>query len=476
MVRITLLLAMALAIGWGVVQSASAHPLDRLSQHLLIDLTPGNVDLTLAMGGGILANEIVMGDIDPDGDGKVSATERQAWLATLLEAIEVSVDGQPVAIEASAGDITVPPLEDFHVGVSPLIVRFHGRLLDAKETGKHQLTVKNRYHLDLSDHRFDTFTADGATVIDAGWPAATIHIAYAADHSIQAAANPATRAASGWKSGRVIDRSRQIFEHAWSPSWALGLVAIFLALGALHALQPGHGKTLVAAYMVATGGTVADGLTLAAIVTLTHTISVFALGGLTLVASEFFLPSRVIPAVSLLSGVLIVALGLRMLRGLRGRPNQAPLDDLDGHHHDHDHLSEEEHARLHLQPALDLRQGVSRRNLVALGVTGGLTPCPDALAILLLAIGLGHPGLGMAAVAIFSIGLAAVLVAFGVGIAIAGPAWRAMRGRRGSDRVMPAAFGRAIALAPAASAIFVMFAGLAMIWQASAGFRLFSVG
>ncbi|MGH2535457.1 MAG: sulfite exporter TauE/SafE family protein [Thermomicrobiales bacterium] len=98
-------------------------------------------------------------------------------------------------------------------------------------------------------------------------------------------------------------------------------------------------------------------------------------------------------------------------------------------HHDHDHLTEEEHARLHLAAVEAATVGsgegrrVSKRSLVALGVSGGMAPCPDALAILLLAVGINQLAFGMLAIVAFSLGLAGVLVAFGLAIALAGPVW-----------------------------------------------------
>ncbi len=169
-----------------------------------------------------------------------------------------------------------------------------------------------------------------------------------------------------------------------------------------------------------------DALALASIVTITHTAGVFALGGLTIAASAIFLPSRVVPMMQLVSALLVLLLGLNLVRrafsGIRNQSVSAgeshPHDHHDRHHHDHPHLSDEEHARLHLEEALALRNGTSRRGLLTLGIAGGIVPCPEALAILLLAIGLHQAWLGMLSIVAFSLGLAAVLVAFGVMVAL----------------------------------------------------------
>jgi ABC-type nickel/cobalt efflux system permease component RcnA len=139
--------------------------------------------------------------------------------------------------------------------------------------------------------------------------------------------------------------------------------------------------------------------------------------------------------------------------------------------HDHAGLTEEEHTRLHLQEALAARRvgrsGVDQRGLVALGVAGGIAPCPDALAILLLAIGMNQTGFGMIAIVAFSVGLAGVLVAFGLVIALAGPVWERTRhaasARGGTGQRLSAAFGRLVTVSPLVSAVMVLLLGLAMI-------------
>jgi ABC-type nickel/cobalt efflux system permease component RcnA len=137
------------------------------------------------------------------------------------------------------------------------------------------------------------------------------------------------------------------------------------------------------------------------------------------------------------------------------------------HHHDHAHLTEEEHARLHLEEALAARrEGVHRRSLVTLGVSGGLAPCPDALAILLLAIGINQAGLGMLAIVAFSVGLAGVLVAFGLAIALTGPFWTRARSATAGRGGLNATLGRFAAVSPLVSAVVVLLLGLAMIWRA----------
>lgn len=481
----------------GASQGASAHPADRLKQHVFVGLAASEMRVTLAIGGGILANELVMNDLDPDGDGLVTETERHAWIASVLRNLRVTLNGTDASLDPARVETTIPPIDDFHVGVSPLIISVPIAVPAGVGKGQQRLIVRDDYHLDRTDFQLDVEANAGATLIDKSWPGRTVRIAFSVDPTqTGVAAKPDPTSAEAWGKGGVIARAKQLLERPKSPGLIVLLIGVFAVMGALHAIQPGHGKTLVAAYLVATKGTPRDALTLAGIVTFTHTISVFALGLATLAASHFFLPSRVIPVMGVLSGLLVAAMGLSMLRRAIWRPMAravaaSPAPEIEresvaavvpsatrkvGLHfaphgpsmHDHAGLTEEEHTRLHLNEALAARRsGVDQRGLVALGVAGGMAPCPDALAILLLAIGMNQTGFGMMAIIAFSVGLAGVLVAFGLAIALVGPVWERTRQaaseRGGMATRLNAAFGRLVTVSPLVSAVVVLLLGLAMI-------------
>ena len=118
----------------------------------------------------------------------------------------------------------------------------------------------------------------------------------------------------------------------------LGLVVAF-GLGAIHALSPGHGKTIVAAYLVGSRGTVKHALFLGGMVTFTHTISVFFLGLTTLFLSQYVLPEKIIPVLGAISGISIVWIGGMLLyqRARRLRGHEHVHDH--PHSHDHDHIT-----------------------------------------------------------------------------------------------------------------------------------------
>src|SRR5215470_5654144 len=225
-----------------------------------------------------------------------------------------------------------------------------------------------------------------------------------------------------------------------TPQLSLGIVCLALAvaagLGAFHALEPGHGKTVVAAYLVGTRGTARDALFLGLIVTATHTAGVYLLGAATLYASHYVVPERLYPWMGVISGLIIAALGgclfLRRYAGeththshvhtpMHAYPHGHTHTHTHGHPHVHDDTSHHElvhhHPHTHVAPQEhhhEQSQTVSFRQLLALGVTGGIIPCPAALVVLLSAFALHRVGFGLLLIVAFSVGLAAVLIAVGL--------------------------------------------------------------
>jgi nickel/cobalt exporter len=216
-----------------------------------------------------------------------------------------------------------------------------------------------------------------------------------------------------------------------APGFLLVALAVAAALGALHALEPGHGKTMVAAYLVGSRGTARHAVLLGFIVTASHTVGVYALGLATLYASRYFVPERIYPWLAVVSGLTIAVVGIALLRR-RCEPGRRPDHaDLHGHtrSHGHDHGHGHDHPsqpgrESHGHPHAPGRHtgAVSPRQLVALGVTGGIVPCPGALVVLLSALALGRVGLGLALIVAFSAGLAAVLIVLGLLVVWAGRA------------------------------------------------------
>jgi nickel/cobalt exporter len=203
--------------------------------------------------------------------------------------------------------------------------------------------------------------------------------------------------------------------------------AIAFFLGAAHALTPGHGKTIVAAYLVGTRGRVKDAVYLGTVVTVTHTASVFVLGLITLYASHRISPNRIFPWLAVVSGALVTGLGGWLLvQRLRGRGHHH--HEHDHHHHDHVHHHDHHHS-----------EKASLGSLLSLGISGGLVPCPEALVVLLISVSLGRLLFGLAILVAFSLGLAAVLIAIGTAMVLAAPMMKRWTGDNAFIRALPIA-------------------------------------
>src|SRR5436305_3425311 len=147
-----------------------------------------------------------------------------------------------------------------------------------------------------------------------------------------------TRGAALQAPDRVADSgfTRLIAQGRLSVLVILASLAAALFWGAAHALSPGHGKTIVTAYLIGQRGTPRDAAALGAIVTLTHTIGVFALGLVTLALSQFIVPDQLYPWLNLVSGLLVVGIGAAVLRA-RWLHRRARTHGHDHHHHHYHH-------------------------------------------------------------------------------------------------------------------------------------------
>jgi len=232
-----------------------------------------------------------------------------------------------------------------------------------------------------------------------------------------------------------------------SPSLVALSLLFAIALGALHALSPGHGKAVMAGYLVGARGTARHAVGLGLTITATHTAGVFALGATTLYAASLVTPERLYPWVTMLSGVLIVAIGSALVVA---RAKSA--------WHGQEHAGHGDEGHQH--------PGLGRAGLVALGISSGIIPCPSALVVLLAAISMHRVAFGIVLIVAFSAGLASTLT--GIGLALAGGLPVLLRLRRGGRARMVAHAAR---LVPVASALVVTVAGLGLTIQAIPGVR-----
>jgi ABC-type nickel/cobalt efflux system permease component RcnA len=452
---------------------------------------------------------------DRDGDGKPSDAELNAYLEQVSQlyasGLRLNVDGAPLSLRLIKKRIATPAGAG---GLPTLRIEcdYEGQLPADDARLARRLRLEDTNHRDRIGWReIIIVPTDGISVFDSNvfGTAVTDELrAYPQDMlsqplderiaelSFTAGQAPASATLLRARDGRPLVQSRDLLAELIAvpeitPWVALLGLLIASGLGALHALSPGHGKTVVGAYLVGSRGTARHAAFLGLTVTITHTLGVFALGVVTLFASRYIVPERLFPILSLVSGAIVLTIGLtlfiRRLRGAFGlravehhhhshqRHEHPHHDDVRTEHqeesvlsHSHDghwHSHGGGHTHTHLPPGADGSR-VTWRSLLALGISGGLLPCPSALVVLLSAISLHRVGYGLLLVVAFSLGLACTLTAIGLAFVYAG---RLMK-----RRALPATAGRITRVLPALSALVIACVGAAICYEAlvNAGFSL----
>jgi nickel/cobalt exporter len=285
------------------------------------------------------------------------------------------------------------------------------------------------------------------------------------------------------RDGRAVQTSRDRFAALIAVPELTPLIVLFglllaVGFGALHAFSPGHGKTVVGAYLVGSRGTAKHAAFLGLTVTITHTLGVFALGLVTLFASQYVVPDSIFPVLSLISGAIVLVIGLTLFtRRLLAYFGVASLvHSHDGgehahpHGHDHSHDGKEGHTHshggsthTHLPPGADGGR-VTWRSLLALGISGGLLPCPSALVLLLSAISLHRIGYGLVLVVAFSVGLAGTLTLVGLLFVYAGRLIKT-----------PTRTSKLVQILPVASAFVIACVGAVICYEAFSQSNLWTI-
>jgi ABC-type nickel/cobalt efflux system permease component RcnA len=255
--------------------------------------------------------------------------------------------------------------------------------------------------------------------------------------------------------GLVGERSR-------SAGFAVVAVLVAVVLGGAHALAPGHGKTVMAAYLVGLRGTLRQAVTIGATVTITHTAGVLLLG-VVLSTTRAVASERLYSWLGLASGLLLAAVGVGLLvRARTGHTHSHGPGRSHSHGRDHDHPHGSDHGHPHDRRAAAPPLG--RRGLVVLGLAGGLVPSPSAVVVLLGGIALGQAWFGVALVLAYGLGMAATLT--GVGLLLAG-----LRTRMDRRLHLPAGplLTRLGRLLPAVSGSVIVLVGVAVAVRGAAG-------
>jgi nickel/cobalt transporter (NicO) family protein len=496
----------AIATALVAARPADAHPLGNFTiNHFAgITVSPAEIRLDVVIDMAEIPTFQERQRIDIDGDGTVSDAEAVAAEAPACDAQEsrlrLLVGDEPATPERTAAAITFPAGLG---GLSTMRIEctFVARLA-APIAAATSISFEDTSYEERIGWREIVASGDGVAVSADGLPATSPSkrlTAYPEDLISQpldirsativatptgagagsgAAEVPAVAVGGGAVPGGVAGELPAIFrESDLTPFILLLSIATAFGLGAGHALTPGHGKTLMAAYLVGTRGTPIHAVGLGLSVTVSHTIGILALAGLIVGAQGVLPPDVVIRAAPAVAAVTIAGLGgWMLLTEIRKRRAARLASQAHKHAHEHglEHTNEHEHehgranatgvhshggvAHAHL-PAKG--STLSWRGLFALGLAGGLIPSTSALFILLGAIVAGRPAFGFALVVVFGLGMAAVMTAIGLAVVLA-------RGRL--DR-MPSdsGLGRIARFAPLAAAFVVLAVGIYLSIQTFGG-------
>lgn len=493
---------------------ALAHPADIYAHTINVTIAQAGLQIEWVVKPGPLLTNFLWNEMDSNGDGTLSQAEAATWGNARAALITATLDDRPFPLLTDSVQLPAD-LRSFQAGEEYITFTLSAAWpQDADNT--HRLILGNEmeqkksinwFYLTATENTAFLFPTQKSHILTidiiqerglisdpssllTAWDSGTPALPFGQEKDVvtETAEQVVPELAQRTPQEILLDLVRQ--KEFSIPFYAFALV-IALALGALHALTPGHGKTVVAAYLVGSRGTTLHAITLGSIVTLTHTGSVFLLGILTLAASQYILPTTVIPLLEVLSGLLILGLGVYLLwqRFLYWRKTitptavpgggsqfaQAAIPGGDSSKARKYSLTpsatgkkilsgikiEKQSATLHhhgdgKMHSHEVPEAITWRSLIALGVSGGLVPCPDAIAILLVAIAINRIMLGLMLIVSFSLGLAVVLIVIGLLM---------VNSRRLFDRV--GFLDRFAPVMPIVSAVIVVLLGVGLTWGAT---------
>ena len=474
------------AVVFASAGTASAHPLGNFTVNHLTRITAsaGAVTVKYVLDEAEIPTFALDRSLDRRGTPAHDVLQRWAerHAAAIVPDLQLAIDGraaglavQGVTVEERPGAGGLPTLyltASYRAAVAPGAHRLTYR--DTTEEGR--LGWRDVVLGDAVEPTHELRAYPGALV---GSPRAQTSIAATLNAATLAAASDPAGAApenGGVPLARSNALSDVLARGAGDPLVVIGALLLAIALGALHALEPGHGKTLLAVSLVGARATPRQALVLASALTAAHTAGVLALGFVVLFATQWIVPERIYPWITLASGTVVAVLGARALaREIRRRLPFAhahphahshahphahehvhAAGDLRHHHHgeathSHADLDELAHAHAHALPGT---APLTFRSAVVAAASGNIAPCPAALVVLLAAISLHQVGYGIALIVAFSLGLAAVLTVLGVAV-VRSAAWLVARPR----------FDAAARFAPLVTAFVIAAVGAVMVGQ-----------
>jgi nickel/cobalt transporter (NicO) family protein len=460
-----LLLSGVVAAVLSAPATAIAHPLGNftVNRYAGIELTPGEVRIEYVLDMAEIPTVQVRPAIDTDADGTVNDRERADWAARtgleLLANLTLTVDGRAVPLDVVSSSMRFRPGQG---GLD--ILRLEATLAGPVGASGELAFVDANFADRIGWSEVTATGTDGTAVARSSVPARSVSnalLSYPPDllaspldvHEAVLSFRPGIGAPAAAVTGGVRatasrpDVTGGAFAGLVGRTGPFMLVALLLAFGfgALHALGPGHGKTLMAAYLIGAGGRARHAIAVGGSVSVMHTASVLALGFVVLTATEVFAPERIYPWLGLVSGVIAFALGASLLVARLGSWG-GRRGGVDHHHANADGAAGHEHAHRYPGPI----EVLSRRSLTALAVAGGMLPSPTALVVLLAAVALHRVAYGLALIGAFGLGLATALMVVGL---------VALRAR---DVVAGRMSGRTARLVPVLSAASIALLGLVL--------------
>ncbi len=441
-----------------LTEFAVAHPLGNFSinQYSRLEIETSQVKLRSVLDMAEIPTFQQSPLIDTDKNGELSTAELNAYAEQItpdyIANLSLVAKGQPLEIRAKskrielqngAGNLPTIRVEWDFVGSLPESVsanvgqlKFENKNF-AERIGWNEIVVNRVDAVNIFDS-----TAFGSGVTDEikAYPQENLNAPLAernAAFSYTFAPFPANAKPLQNRDGHTTSPiTRDRFADLIAVPEITPLIALFglllaFGLGAMHAMSPGHGKTVVGAYLVGSKGTPKHAVFLGLTVTITHTLSVFALGLIALFASNYILPETLMPFLNFVSGLLVFFIGVSLFKSrlfsALGWKSATPHEHHAHEHHEHhghSHQHEHGHTHSHGDGLVHTHGGsthshlppekVTWRNLLALGISGGLLPCPSALVLMLSAISLGRIGYGLLLTLTFSFGLASTLTAIGL--------------------------------------------------------------
>ena len=456
---------------------ASAHPLGNftINHYARITLSQGSITVRWVLDMAEIPTFGEIRDMDANGDEIPGPGEQEAWLQQtlpkLVDTLELTVDGRAVPLQlvdhalsfpAGQGGLSTLRLQlDLHAaapGKGASVAFTDGTYADRIGWREIVVVVGGGVRLTASD----VPTRDVSDELRAYPPDAVnnpLHVS-SADFSFRADASAGptdSQPAANESTTRPDDPLAALVSMDLTP--LTGLVAVLLAigLGAIHGISPGHGKTLVAGYLIGSRGTMRQALWLGITVAISHTAGVMVLGAVTLAATALILPERIIQWLTLGSALLVIGLGVSLARSQSSGRRHAHAH---AHEHPHPHGRAGTHAHDHA-PAGDVT--LSTRGLAALGLVGGMVPSASALLVLLVAVSMQRLVFGIVLVGAFGLGMALVMA--GISASVVLLRGRAQSGAGWLQRPTVARVGAAL---PMASALVVVAIGLVLTVGAAA--------